>query len=160
MNVTPTHVYFWNGIFSNWHPTPFIYNGVEYNCSEQYMMQQKAIVFGDKERELEIMEARTPDVQKYLGRLVIGFTAEKWAPVCEDLMVPALVAKFTSTEDLKREMLATNKRVLVEASPYDTIWGVGLGENDPRILDERNWKGQNLLGKVLMRARDIIKENA
>lgn len=152
------YVFFYGGPYSNWFMQPFEYNGKTYNCSEQYMMEMKAIVFGDAEIAKQVMEAKSPDVQKRLGRLVAGFNPDHWLGVCEELMVPALVAKFTSAEWLKETILNSGDATLVEASPYDKIWGVGLSRLDPAILDETKWRGANLLGKVLMAAREIIKE--
>ena len=151
------YVFFWGGVYSNWFPDTFTYNGKEYNCSEQYMMEQKALTFGDTEIAQQVMEAKTPDVQKRLGRMVRGFDGDKWMEVCQDLMVPALVAKFTANDWLKQVILRSGDATLVEASPVDLIWGVGWKRTDPEILDEKNWRGMNLLGIVLMKARDIIK---
>ena len=151
------YVFFWAGPYSNWHNQPFNHEGTTYNCSEQFMMQQKALRFGDTEIAYEVMAAMTPGVQKALGRQVRGFDVSTWQAEAIDIMVPALVSKFTATPRLKQLILDSGDATLVEASPYDTVWGVGLSADDERILDEAQWRGKNFLGIALMRARDIIK---
>jgi ribA/ribD-fused uncharacterized protein len=152
-------VFFWgNSPFSNWEPTPFTFNDVDYNCSEQYMMHQKALLFNDIEIANEIMATDSPRLQKALGREVRGFNKEKWLSVCEEIMIPALVAKFISTLELKEFILNTGDKEIVEASPYDRIWGIGLDENNSLAWNKSTWKGLNLLGKVLMEARSVIRK--
>jgi ribA/ribD-fused uncharacterized protein len=144
--------------FSNWYqPNKFIHAGVEYNCSEQYMMHKKALLFNDIEVANLIMEQIHPRQQKMLGKEVRGFVKSIWDENCQDIMVEGLISKFTQNERLKQTLLNTGETILVEASPYDKIWGIGLSENDPRALDETKWLGQNLLGKVLMRVRNVIR---
>ncbi len=145
--------------FSNWYQkSGFTYEGVRYNCSEQYMMHMKALMFDDTEVADLIMVTFSPYKQKQLGREVRNFDKAHWDLHCEEIMVPGLVAKFTQDEFCKATMLATGKTILVEASPTDTIWGVGLAESDPRILDETQWRGLNRLGNVLMVTREIIEQ--
>lgn len=151
------YVFFWGGPFSNWLIHPFTHNGVEYTCSEQYMMEQKALTFGDFESAKQIMASRSPASQKAIGRQIKNFDYMRWQAVCQSIMVPALVSKFTSTPRLKETILGTGDACLVEASPYDAVWGVALSADDPRILDETQWRGMNLLGIVLMAARTIIR---
>lgn len=151
------YVFFWAGPYSNWHFQPFTHDGTQYNCSEQYMMVMKARVFDDAESEKLIMESGSPGEQKAYGRKVKGFDSALWSEHCVDIMVPALVSKFTSTPRLQQLILSSGDATMVEASPYDQIWGVGLGVNDRRILDEAQWRGKNLLGICLMKARNEIK---
>lgn len=151
------YVFFWGGPYSNWFPQPFEYLGTTYNCSEQFMMEQKALLFGDREIANLVMEAKHPDQQKRLGRQVKGFDKRVWEGAAVNLMAPALAAKFTSTDWLKKTILGSGNAIIVEASPVDQVWGVGLARNDPAILDEENWRGMNLLGISLMQARDIIR---
>lgn len=155
--------FFWGSYspFSNWHqPNVFIHNGVEYNCSEQFMMHQKALLFNDLEVADLIMELDNPRKQKAAGRMVRNFDAAVWSARCEDIMFDGLLSKFTQDSALKEELLNTAGTELVEASPYDTIWGIGLDEKHPDAQDKTKWKGKNLLGIVLDRVRDhIIKNN-
>lgn len=143
--------------FSNWYASSFIHGGITFNCSEQYMMYYKALLFEDHEVAHLIMEQADPRKQKFLGRQVRGFENTIWLENCEDLMVDGLVSKFTQNKYLEKFILDTGDTILVEASPSDKIWGIGLAEDDPRALDETQWRGTNLLGKVLMRAREIIR---
>jgi len=144
--------------FSNWYASSFIHNGMKFNCSEQFMMYEKAMMFNDTEVAKLIIETDEPFKQKFLGRQVRNFDREKWHKECRDIMVPGLVSKFTQNAYLEKFILDTNDKILVEASKSDKIWGIGLSEDDPRALDETLWQGTNWLGEVLMRTRDAIRD--
>jgi ribA/ribD-fused uncharacterized protein len=148
--------FFWSGPFSNWHPSPFVTGGVTYNCSEQHMMAEKARLFGDTESLNRIMSAVDPSDQKRYGRKVKGFDKEKWEKVARDIVYKGCYAKFTQNEDLMRTILTTTGTTLVEASPEDTIWGIGLAEDDPRAQSRETWLGTNWLGETLTKVRDQI----
>ena len=150
------HILFWNGHFSNWYPAPFVLDGMKFNCAEQYMMYMKAKTFGDQSSMTLIMNAANPAHQKRLGKAVANFNPVKWDEVKEDIVYDACLAKYSQDKDLGDELVKTGGKILVEASPYDTIWGIGMGELDPDATDETKWKGQNLLGKALMRVRDYL----
>ena len=145
---------FWDGPFSQWHPSPFEIDGITYNCAEQYMMAEKARLFGDTKREQVILEAVSPYLQKKLGRQVENFDEDKWNAVCKDVVRRGTVAKFSQNEDLKKALFATAGTTLVEASPYDKIWGIGLGSNDPRAQDRSQWRGTNWLGEIITEVRE------
>jgi ribA/ribD-fused uncharacterized protein len=148
---------FWNGVFSNWYPSKFYHNGISFTCGEQYMMYHKAMTFNDKEVAKLIMETSSPKEQKRLGRLVSNYNDEKWAAVRVQVMVDGLYEKFNTNPVLKAALLETGDTIIAEASPVDKIWGIGLAEDDPRAWDMATWKGQNLLGIVLMMVRDKLK---
>lgn len=164
MRTTDTHVYFWKGYLSNWNMiSSFWWQApdsmpMKFNCGEQYMMFRKAIMFGDTETAIKIMQTYEPREQKDLGRQVKNYDDAIWSAKRFDIMVEGLYERFSQIEGIKEKLLATDDRILVEASPYDNIWGVGLEETDDAILDEKNWQGQNLLGKVLMEVRSKLKE--
>jgi len=149
--------FFWSGPFSNWHPSSFKINGVWYNTSEQYMMAEKARLFNDKSTEAKIMASIDPSDQKAYGRLVQGFDKAKWESVAKDVMFKGCLAKFIQNEDLKKALLDTKGTTLVEASPKDRIWGIGLAKNDPRAKDRSTWLGTNWLGETLTKVRDHIE---
>ena len=148
--------FFWSGPFSQWHPCRFTIEGKVYNCAEQYMLEQKALLFGDRETAAKIMRARTPREQKRLGRQVRSFDAGRWNAVARDVVFRGNVAKFTQNPDLRAALLATAGTTLVEASPSDTIWGIGLAEDDPAAQDRKRWRGTNWLGEVLTRVREAL----
>lgn len=155
---TDTHVYFWEGYFSNFH---VIKGGITYKghwvaTSEHAFMLEKALLFGDTKQVENIVNASHPYEAKRAGREVENYDDEKWEDYREEAMYKVLIEKF-SKDYLKKRLLDTGDRVLVEASPYDKIWGVGLNVTDDKILDESNWTGQNLLGIVLMKVRDYYK---
>ena len=151
---------FWSGAepFSNWYLRDFEYQGVTFNCSEQFLVHAKAILFRDTVTARRILVEKSPRKQKALGRQVQGFNKAGWDARCEDLLMPALVAKFEQDRTAYRLMMASVGTELVEASPKDTLWGIGLSECDPRVLDRTQWRGENRLGRVLMRARDVLVE--
>jgi ribA/ribD-fused uncharacterized protein len=157
MKITDEYVLFWNGIYSQWYIHPFSIDGVRYNCSEQYMMAEKARLFKDQASLDKIMATKDPRQQKALGRGVKGFVEAEWNKVCKEVVYEACMAKFLSDPKLKQQLLDTGDRIIVEASPKDKIWGIGLGEDDPRCLNPGQWLGTNWLGECLMRARSMIK---
>lgn len=157
MKETSSHIYFWGTYLSNWHKCVFKDADFQYQTSESYLMTHKALLFGDTESADKIVNTSDPKKQKALGRLVKGFNEELWNQHKFDIMVKGLLLKFGQNESLKKQLLATGDKILVEGSPYDKIWGVGLKYDDPKILDESNWQGENLLGKALMEARKTLK---
>jgi ribA/ribD-fused uncharacterized protein len=158
MKITDTHVYFWKGYLSQWFKSKMVDEfGLEYNCCEQFMMFQKALLFKDFEIAEKILATSNPREQKELGRFVKNFDEKKWLNMREIIVTDGNLFKFSQNESLKSELLKTENRIIVEASPFDKIWGVGLYEEDPLILDEKNWQGLNLLGKCLMKVREILK---
>ena len=147
---------FWGGPFSQWYPSVFEVEGVKYNCTEQYMMAKKAGVFGDEEARLKIMASADPREQKRIGRTVKGFVVDRWNVVARDIVFKSNIAKFIQNPDLHTYMLATGNQEIVEASPEDTIWGIGLSAEDPDAYFKSKWKGTNWLGEVLMSVRDVL----
>lgn len=148
--------FFWSGPFSNWHPSPFQIDNVWYNCGEQWMMAAKARFFGDMEALAKIMSAVDPREQKAYGRQIKNFDKAKWDEASPDLVFKGCLAKFEQNEDLKRIILSTIGTTLVEASPEDRIWGIGLRKDDPRAQRRETWLGENRLGNTLMRVRDVL----
>lgn len=139
--------------FSNWTKSTFRFAGEDWNCSEQTMMWFKAFLFGDMETADKIRKTSDPREQKALGRTVKGFDQKVWEKKAVEIMVPALCAKFLQNEAFYKALEATIGTTLVEASPFDTVWGIGLSEDDPRAWDKSTWLGKNLLGVCLMEAR-------
>jgi ribA/ribD-fused uncharacterized protein len=156
MKITQKYVFFGSGIYSQWHMVPMTIDGVEYNCAEQYMMHQKALLFGDKEIADEVMKVTHPKDHKALGRRVKGYDEAIWKRACLSIVYTGNMAKFSQNEDLKQELLDTGNKVLVEASPVDFIWGIELGENNPKAEDPAEWRGTNLLGFTLMLVRNEL----
>lgn len=144
--------------FSQWYDCWFEVDGVQYHTTEQYMMASKARLFGDEELLQAIMEALTPFDYKKLGRKVRGFVAEAWDAKKYETVVKGNKAKFSQNPALKEFLLSTGDSILVEASPYDSIWGIGLGREDAEKGGVSQWKGENLLGCALMEVRDWLKE--
>lgn len=144
--------------FSNWHPATFEVEGVTYSCMEQFMMHRKALLFDDKQVAEMIMTARTPKEHKALGRQAKGFDEVIWREHREQIVLAGSLAKFGQNEDMLKLLLASGNKLLVEASRYDTLWGIGMFKDDPRATNPGQWLGQNLLGKVLARARDMLRE--
>lgn len=151
-------VFFWDGVYSQWFRSYFVVDGVTYNCAEQYMMAMKAVFFEDSETLTAIMESMNPRDQKALGRQVRNFDTARWDAVSRDFVFKANVAKFSQNERLKEFLLNTGDKEIVEASPYDKIWGIGMSETDPDRFDKAKWRGTNWLGEVLMRVRTELRK--
>lgn len=153
----PFHL-FYMGTFSQWHPSKFEIDGIEFTHAEQYMMWAKAKLFGDEETAVAILAAKHPREQKKLGREVTSYSESKWVMEREKIVYKGNYAKFTQNPEMLSELLSTTG-VLVEASPYDTIWGIGLGMLNSDAMNPSKWRGINLLGKILTQLRDDLKEN-
>ncbi|MFI6762651.1 NADAR family protein [Micromonospora sp. NPDC050417] len=160
-------VFFWKhrsdgvvdaGCLSQWAPSPFTVDGLVFATAEHYMMWRKATLFGDAGTAERILAAGHPHRAQTLGRQVAGFDQRTWEKHRYDIVVAASVAKFGQDPALCEFLLGTGDRVLVEASPVDRIWGVGLAGTDPDVAEPERWRGLNLLGFALMDARASLRE--
>lgn len=142
---------------SQWYPAPFTVDGVRYPSAEHFMMAGKARLFGDADAERTVLAGDDPGRAKAAGRKVRGFDEETWAAHRYDLVVAANQAKFGANPALRGFLLNTGDRVLVEASPYDTVWGIGLSAAQPEAGRPSQWRGENLLGFALMDVRDTLR---
>ena len=159
LKIYDKHVAFWGSAFSNFYPCNFTEEGKVWKNSEQCFMAKKAKFFGDEEMYNAILNSETPKEAKKYGRLVKNFDAEKWSKVCFDKMYDAVYAKFSQNSGLKELLLSSDfkGKGFVEGSPYDAIWGVKMDWRNPDIDNEKNWQGQNLLGKVLNKVREDLR---
>lgn len=163
-----SYIYFWghnsnkgyitHHCMSQWFQRGFIANGIEYLTAEHFLMAQKALLFQDNIAYQRILSAQHPGEVKKIGREVIGFKQAVWDQHKFDIAVTGNHHKFTQNEDLKAYLVKTQNKVLVEASPVDLVWGVGLAKDDLRILDPNQWLGENLLGFALMQVRTLISQ--
>ena len=142
--------------FSQWHRCTFVVDGNTFNCAEQYMMYEKAKLFGDAYTAAKILAADHPKEHKALGRKVKNFDDDVWKRERERIVKEGNHAKFTQNEALLKELVKTRGTTLVEASPHDKIWGIGLAASDSRAQDPAKWLGRNLLGKILTELRDEL----
>lgn len=145
---------------SQWWPAPFTADGVTYASAEHWMMAGKARLFGDTEAAEQAVAAKSPAQAKKVGRLVRDFDGTLWERERYRLVVAGSVHKFGQNPELGGFLLGTDDRVLVEASPMDRIWGIGLAADDPRAEDPATWRGLNLLGFALMEARAALRDEA
>lgn len=163
MKITDTHIYFYSGkeIYSNWYSSPAQFfdksSWLVFANTEQHFMWSKATFFGDSETACKIAKETDARSVKEYGREVKDYDEKKWECVRLGFMTYANYLKFSQNELFKDQLLSTDNKILVEASRTDKIWGVGLTEDDPLILDEKNWKGRNLLGVALMNVRNLLK---
>ena len=142
---------------SQWWPSPFTVDGVRYATAEHWMMAAKARLFLDAEAERLALAAEHPAEAKKAGRLVRGFDDTVWARESFRIVVEGSVHKFAAHPELRGFLLGTGERVLVEASPLDRVWGIGLAATDQGAGDPERWKGPNLLGFALMEARERLR---
>ncbi|NDU77178.1 DUF1768 domain-containing protein [Actinomadura sp. DSM 109109] len=155
-------LFFWGhqnpgrGYLSQWWPSPFTVGGVVYATAEHYMMAEKARLFGDEETATAIVAASHPRQAKDLGRRVRDFDERTWRANRVTIVTRGSEAKFSQNGELRDYLLRTGDRILVEASPLDRVWGIGLAADDPRAERPASWKGENLLGFALMTVRDAL----
>lgn len=162
-----TYVFFWGhqkpktgvskSCFSQWYESPFVDEQQTYLTAEHYMMAKKAELFSDNNALKVVLASKTPNEAKKAGRGIPGFDEDKWLQHRFEIVVSANFAKFSQNPELKEFLLNTGDSILVEASPVDAIWGIGLAADDPAASEPHNWQGQNLLGFALMRVRDQLK---
>ncbi|MFI6208766.1 NADAR family protein [Streptomyces sp. NPDC051041] len=145
------------GCLSQWWPSPFTVDGVAYATAEHWMMAGKARLFGDAEGERRVLGAAHPAEAKKAGRLVRGFDEAIWRRERFRIVVEGNVHKFGAHAGLREFLLNTGDRVLVEASPVDRVWGIGLAAADEAAQDPERWRGPNLLGFALMAARERLR---
>jgi ribA/ribD-fused uncharacterized protein len=148
------------GCLSQWAPVSFTVDGVRFATAEHYMMWGKAKLFGDDAMAERILAAGHPKQAKTLGGRVSGFDQQTWNAHRSPIVVAGNLAKFGQHADLRDYLLGTGRRVLVEASPMDRIWGIGLTRDDPAASDAGRWRGLNLLGFALMDVRDALRDGA
>jgi hypothetical protein len=146
------------GCLSQWWPAPFTVDGVRFATAEHYMMWRKAVLFGDEAMAERILAARHPRAAKGLGGRVAGFDQPAWDEHRRPIVVAGNTAKFGQHPALRAYLLGTRRRVLVEASPFDRVWGIGLTHDDPAAADPGRWRGLNLLGFALMQVRTTLAE--
>ena len=160
----PKYLFFWGhtppadgsvskACFSQWFSSQFTVDGIRYPTAEHFMMAAKARLFNDRENEALILNASHPKQAKELGRKVRGFDEATWIRERYRLVVEGNLAKFSQNAGLKEFLLGTGKRLLVEASPYDRIWGIGLAADHADAEKPAAWKGLNQLGFALMEVR-------
>jgi ribA/ribD-fused uncharacterized protein len=145
--------------FSQHHPVTFSVDGTVFNCAEQYMMYKKAELFKDEVMKLKIMSSNNPVHQKKFGRQVKNFDKDVWNKEAENIVKTASKAKFDQNEELRRTLFDTFPCTLVEASPRDRIWGIGLGATNPKALNKANWRGRNKLGYILTEVRNELMKD-
>jgi ribA/ribD-fused uncharacterized protein len=164
-----TYHFFWNGPFSQWYASKFTssdniigqynYSTITFNCAEQYMMFKKASLFEDHNTATLILQANDPKTQKALGRKVIGFNAAEWDEHARAIVYHGNFLKFTQNPARLQDLLDTGDKILVEASPYDKIWGIGMGADEAAITPPEQWNGTNWLGEVLTKLKHNLKNN-
>jgi len=144
--------------FSQWFELPFIVDGTTYKTSEHWMMANKALLFNDVKTYDKIIVANKPGEAKELGRQVLGFDDQIWNENRFEIVVQGNIHKFNQHIAYADYLVNTKDRILVEASPVDKIWGIGLSKDAEHIDNPHFWCGQNLLGFALMKVRDFFIE--
>lgn len=146
--------------FSQFYPCRFIVDNLEFNCCEQYMMYQKALFFNDNMSAENILDTPyNPKKYKELGRDVVDFDPNEWDKVKSVIVYNGNFEKFNQNEQLQKILIETYPKTLVEASPDDTIWGIGLSISNPDRFHQSMWKGENMLGYILTDVRDRLMLN-
>lgn len=167
-NTTNKYLFFWGhrpskdetitkSCFSQWFESSFEVNGIQFSTAEHYMMAEKARLF-DPEMVVQIVACKTAAEAKKLGRQVRNFDNDTWLKNREEIVIEANLNKFEQNSSLKEFLLNTKDRILVEASPVDAIWGIGMAADHKDIYNPEKWRGLNLLGFALMEVRDRLKE--
>ena len=146
-----------NGYLSNWYPSRFTVNNVNFSSMEQYMMYKKAVCFGDKNTVDKILATDDVAEIKALGRIIANYNESYWNGVRQIIVFEGLLAKFSQNEDLKKQLKATGNCIFAECAVKDKIWGIGLSMKDPNRFEIDKWNGQNLLGYALMMVRERLQ---
>lgn len=166
--LSPKFLFFWGQhkkhgetvgkfCFSQWFELPFTVDNVVYKTAEHWMMAQKALLFNDHKAYERIISAVKPGEVKDIGRRVAGFDESKWNEKRYEIVNEGNMHKFMQNPKYREYLIKTHDRVLVEASPVDAIWGIGLAHDNEKAENINEWQGLNLLGFALMEVRDNIK---
>jgi ribA/ribD-fused uncharacterized protein len=165
--IEPNFFFFWGhtpkqegvtdkSCLSQWFPQPFEVDEVMYATAEHWMMAGKAKLFNDAEALSKILATPKPGTAKAIGREVRNFDDKVWKQHAYDIVVEGSYHKFSQNESLKNFLLRTGNKIIVEASPRDCIWGIGLSQSSEKAMSPSTWRGTNLLGFALMEARDRL----
>lgn len=165
----PEYAFFWGHMppedgsvnqscLSQWYAASFEVEKIRFPTAEHYMMYCKAELFGDSDAAAKVMQSDNPGAAKAIGRSVKKFQRETWNKHCVEIVTQGNINKFAQNREILNYLLATDNKVLVEASPYDAIWGIGRNSNAKGIENPLAWKGKNLLGFALMEVRARLKK--
>jgi len=158
--ITEKYAFFWNSLYSQWYTRKNLFkddNGVYYSSAEKYMMCKKAEVFQAHEILFKMLSTDNARMIKKFGREIKNFSDEVWDKHKLDIVIKANYFKFSQNPELLEIMKQHKDLILVEASPEDKIWGIGLHFSNDDVLDKCKWNGENLLGKCLMDVRSKLK---
>lgn len=160
LTIRDGYALFWGQWPSNWAPSPFVIDGITFNCVEQFMMAMKARLFGDDTALARIMASPDPRDQKRHGRAVQGYDDARWSEVRYKIVLRATIEKYRQNPGYLKALLDTGELQFVECAPDDVVWGIGMRASDPRATDPTKWRGTNLLGKALNEARAYLREHS
>ncbi len=149
-----------NSCLSQWFVAPFRGDELVYRTAEHYMMARKAELFDQPELAMRIIGVEDPGRAKSLGRTVERFDEDVWVKHRWKIVVDGNVLKFSQNPRLRKYLLSTGEKVLVEASPNDRIWGIGMDAKSPDASSPARWEGENLLGFALMEVRARLSGTA
>ena len=166
--LQPEYLYFWGhrplpdrigpSCLSQWFAAGFNHEGQHFATAEHWMMYHKALVAGDRESAAAVLADPDPRAVKAIGRKVKNYDDKLWATRKYPIVIEGNVLKFGNSRKLREYLLGTGEAILVEASPYDDQWGIGMGKAEAERLDDpAQWRGTNLLGWALMEARDRLR---
>jgi len=158
MNKEKAVFYTHNSPLSNHFPANFSHKGEQFNCAEQYIMVEKARFFGDQEAVRAIMEEKMPAKQKQIGKAIKNLDTAQWQASAQDIILPGLVSKFEQNIECKDMLSKTGERDIIEANPYDLFFGVGISIHSPAVWQSSNYKGKNIMGKMLQIVREKISK--
>lgn len=164
----PKYIFFWGHtdksgdkhgkyFFSQWYESPFEVDGVVYNTAEHWMMSKKTLLFNDHDTNQRIFTCVKPGEAKALGRSVKGYDDTIWDAHKYEIVKTGNIHKFSQHQPLREFLINTHDRIIVEASPVDAIWGIGMAQDHKDILNPQLWRGENLLGFALMEVRDVLR---
>jgi len=157
-DIQPEYIFFVKGHLSQWWHSPFYYSGIEFNCAEQFMMYQKAVLMNDTDTAAAIMKTDDPKEQQRLGRIIRNFDSNLWDKVKYQMVYLGNFLKFYQNPELREILFKTNGKLLVEVNPNDSVWVIALAIDNPDRLDSNKWKGENMLGRVLTNVRTDLQK--
>lgn len=165
MKITDKYIFFYKDWLGNYQTTDFMYPSIKtpifnFTSTEQGFMYFKALYFEDYTKADEIYNTlNNPGKCRRLGRQVEGYDEESWSKIRYSVFEDLIYQKYLQDKELQRQLLAPefDGKLFVEASPIDKIWGIGMDENNPNLLDESKWLGLNYLGRIITNVRARIK---